>query len=276
MLCTYLLILVVSMMFLPSPCFPFSTTRRFYHRVAVTTGSDITRLYSSTSTDNEKSNNNSATVPTTPPSRAKLLPHVLRYRGSVDEGYGRGGKKLGVPTANLPSSLFQNALEDVATGVYFGWAAIERNNNELLQVYKAVVNVGYSPTFEGKENKEKIIEAHLILEKAEEEEDHNENDGGDDDKASSITEDFYGIPMRLQLIGFLREEKKFDSFPELIAQILADVDDARLSLDCHPYQSCRSDAFFSLGDTAWIGNGGGDQGASWENEPIQPFLDSLE
>ncbi|OEU18533.1 riboflavin kinase, partial [Fragilariopsis cylindrus CCMP1102] len=169
----------------------------------------------------------------------------LRYRGSVDEGYGRGGKKLGVPTANLPSSLFQNALEDVATGVYFGWAAIERNNNELLQVYKAVVNVGYSPTFEGKENKEKIIEAHLILEKEEEEEDHNENDGGDDDKTSNIIEDFYGIPMRLQLLGFLREEKKFDSFPELIAQILADVDDARLSLDCHPYQSCRSDAFFS-------------------------------
>jgi riboflavin kinase len=263
MLCIYPLILAVSMMFLPSPCFPFSTTRRFYHRVAVTAFAF--------NTDNEKSNSNGTTVTTTlPPSRAKLLPHALRYRGLVDEGYGRGGKKLGVPTANLPSSLFQNALEDVTTGVYFGWTALERNDNELLQVYKAVVNVGYSPTFEGKENKEKVIEAHLILEKEE------EDDDGDDDKTSSIIEDFYGIPMRLQLIGFLREEKKFDSFPELIAQILADVDDARLSLDCHPYQSCRSDTFFSLGDTAWIGNGGGDEGASWESEPIQPFLDSLE
>ena len=53
---------------------------------------------------------------------AKKKPHrcldkVIRLRGSVDDGYGRGGKKLGFPTANLPSSLFADALEEVSTGV---------------------------------------------------------------------------------------------------------------------------------------------------------------
>lgn len=197
-----------------------------------------------------------------PPSRARLLPNVLRYRGSVDQGYGRGGKKLGVPTANLPSSLFQNALEDLTVGVYFGWAALERDESDQnYPVYKAVVNVGYSPTFEGEENKEKIIEAHLIVEQNEK-----ATSADDDGEGKSTIEDFYGIPMRLQLIGFLREEKKFDSFPELIAQINADVEDAKLSLDCQPYKSYSTDPFFVK--SAWIGDGGGDEVASWEVAPI--------
>jgi len=47
-------------------------------------------------------------------------------RGEVATGYGRGGKKLGVPTANLPESLFADSLRDVPPGVYFGWAEVAR------------------------------------------------------------------------------------------------------------------------------------------------------
>jgi riboflavin kinase len=195
--------------------------------------------------------------------RARLLPTILRYRGVVDRGYGRGGKKLGVPTANLPASLFQNALEDVSTGVYFGWATLE--GQERQEVYKAVVNVGYSPTFEGQENREKIIEAHLIVV----------------DSGRATLPDFYGVPLRLQLIGFLREERKFDSFAQLIAQIHADVIDAKSSLDYFPYLACSNDPFLIIGDTespksitpsTWVGNGGGDEVASWEVGPILEFL----
>lgn len=214
-----------------------------------------------------------------PPSRAKLLPDVLRYRGSVDQGYGRGGKKLGVPTANLPSSLFQNALEEVTTGVYFGWAALERSeNNGNYELHKAVVNVGYSPTFEGEENKEKIIEAHLIVEQDREKEAGSIDVDGEETENSdrkTVIEDFYGVPMSLQLVGFLREERKFESFPELIAQINADVEDAKLSLDCQPYKLCRADPFFCKTSTVWIGSGGGDEIASWESAPIEKFLDSI-
>ena len=251
--------LTITASLFPSACMAF-TNNDLYR---TSTGS---RLYSSTSDDD-----------VVLPSRARLLPNVLRYRGSVDEGYGRGGKKLGVPTANLPSSLFQNALEDVATGVYFGWAALERNGkSDDYELHKAVVNVGYSPTFEGEENKEKIIEAHLIVEDKENDED-NSSDGEKTENSDNkvIIEDFYGVPMKLQLVGFLREEKKFDSFPELIAQIHADVKDAKLSLDCQPYQSCRTDAFFSHTSPAWIGSGGGDETASWESAPIESFLDSV-
>ncbi|EEC48785.1 predicted protein, partial [Phaeodactylum tricornutum CCAP 1055/1] len=152
----------------------------------------------------------------------------LRLRGKVDSGYGRGGKKLGFPTANLPSRLFQNALQDVPAGVYFGWALLE--SDELAApgrniAHKAVVNVGFSPTFEGQENAEKIVEAHLMAEEP-------------------LT-DFYNETMRLQLHGFLRPEIKFSSFPDLIKQINADVVDAKEALDVSPFVGFKSDLFFS-------------------------------
>ncbi|CAM9829915.1 unnamed protein product, partial [Heterosigma akashiwo] len=52
----------------------------------------------------------------------RALDTVLGVEGEVSQGYGRGGKKLGVPTANLPESLFSENLSAVRTGVYFGWA----------------------------------------------------------------------------------------------------------------------------------------------------------
>ena len=125
--------------------------------------------------------------------RARALSEIMRFRGTVDTGYGRGGKKLGFPTANLPCRLFRDALQDVTNGVYFGWAVLEGETQGRKTPHRAVVNVGYSPTFEGKENPEKIVEAHLIFE-----EDANPLD----------PPDFYGEAMRLQLIGFLRPEIK--------------------------------------------------------------------
>lgn len=172
------------------------------------------------------------------------LPQILRFRGNVDSGYGRGGKKLGFPTANLPESLFANALENVSTGVYFGWAVVEGREG----THKAAVNVGYSPTFEGKENREKIIEAHLIPEEP--------------------LEDFYNEPMRLSLIGFLRPEQKFDSFPDLMAAITNDVANAKEALMVEPYASLQSDSFLVNTNKDWVGMSGGDSTASWEFEDL--------
>lgn len=183
------------------------------------------------------------------------LAQQMRFRGKVDSGYGRGGKKLGVPTANLPESLFSSALKDVATGVYFGWAVIEDSSDDGTtkkgrnQIHKAVVNVGYSPTFAGEENKEKIIEAHLIL----------------DNPETDMEGDFYHETMRLLLTGFLRPEQKFDSFPDLIAQINLDIACAKEALTtAKPYVDLKEDAFFASDDTIWLGKDGGDELASWE------------
>jgi riboflavin kinase len=178
------------------------------------------------------------------------LPQVLRFRGTVDSGYGRGGKKLGFPTANLPESLFFNALENVSTGVYFGWAVVEGRNGEI---HKAAVNVGYSPTFEGKENTEKIIEAHLIPDEP--------------------LEDFYGETMRLALCGFLRPEQKFDSFPDLMAAITNDVSNAKEALTVEPYASLQADSFLVNANVEWIGTSGGDATASWEFQDLSAALE---
>lgn len=158
----------------------------------------------------------------------KALSTILKFRGTVATGYGRGGKKLGFPTANLPSSLFAEALADVRTGVYFGWAVIEKPKDGTDGTgydipHKAVVNVGYSPTFEGKENAEKIIEAHLMPE--------------------GELSDFYGQKMRLLLGGFLRPERKFPSFPDLIAAINNDVVCAKQALDLEPFAGLKAEEF---------------------------------
>ncbi|KAL3823615.1 hypothetical protein ACHAXA_005596 [Cyclostephanos tholiformis] len=227
----------------------------------------------------------------------KSINPILRLRGNVASGYGRGGKKLGVPTANLPASLFQSALEEIPNGVYFGWAVVEdrekrgcRSDDDGIvksrmgrdTPIKAVVNVGYSPTFEGKENKERIVEAHLITSHspmttpeakpassaaAKYDDEGTKNDVEGDVTASEIEGDFYNETMRLQLIGYLRPERKFDSFPELIAQIHRDIGNANWALDSMPFVLSKEDEFVKDGGVGnWIGLDGGDATASWEYE----------
>ena len=189
----------------------------------------------------------------------RALREILRLRGPVASGYGRGGKQLGIPTANLPESLFADALVSVQPGVYFGWAMIEGSAEGDASTqkqgrnvsYKAVVNVGYSPTFVGKENKEKIIEAHLIV-------------GEDDVK---IKGDFYNETMRLSLIGALRPEKKFASFQDLLAAIHFDIDCAKEALLLPPFSDFRTESFLTYNGakwTTWVGADGGNTIASWE------------
>ena len=169
----------------------------------------------------------------------------------------------------LPASLFQSALEDVSNGVYFGWAVIEQQSPWGNRPIKAVVNVGYSPTFEGQENQEKIVEAHLITNSSpmEMNEAANTNDDSalDEDVVTEIEGDFYDETMRLQLIGYLRPEQKFDSFPELIAQIHRDIGNAHWALGEMPFIFSKEDEFVKHG-VNWIGSGGGDVTASWEYE----------
>lgn len=197
------------------------------------------------------------------------LRDVVRFRAPVARGYGRGGKKLGFPTANLESSpVIRAALEEVPTGVYFGWAVLEDFSKDVQRTgrntwHRAVVNVGLSPTFEGKENGEKIVEAHLIL--------NSEKD---------IEGDFYDETMRLALSGFLRPEKKFPSFPDLINAINGDVANAREALGTQLFVVLKTDGFLadlclgSLVDSSavWVGASGGDENASYEFQNLEEAI----
>lgn len=62
--------------------------------------------------------------------------------------------------------------------------------------------------------------------------------------------------MRLQLHGFLRREIKFPSFPALIAQINADVQEANTAPDLEPHRRLRVDPFLVVDEpTMWVGGG---------------------
>jgi len=66
--------------------------------------------------------------------------------GKVTTGYGRGSRKLGFPTANLPHFDLALTKHAVRNGVYFGWITIESPPYEKI-IYPCVANIGVSPTF---------------------------------------------------------------------------------------------------------------------------------
>ena len=144
---------------------------------------------------------------------AALCGRLPALAGPVSQGFGRGSRKLGIPTANLPCSLFQQALAELPCGVYVGWARVRG------RVHKCVCNVGFSPTFAGQENPEKIVEAHII--------------------DTAFESDFYGESMGLLLLGFIREERKFGSLDELLATIKADIATASRALKEEPLSYCQ-------------------------------------
>jgi riboflavin kinase/FMN adenylyltransferase len=121
----------------------------------------------------------------------KMLGRHYQIRGQVVKGRDRGGKLLGIPTANI------NLLDELCpkTGIYA--VTVEYNH----RLYKAVANIGYSPTFD---DNEFTVEVHLI------------------DFSATI----YGEKIRVNFIERIRDEKKFASISELKAQINQDIQTA--------------------------------------------------
>jgi hypothetical protein len=153
---------------------------------------------------------------------------TLLWRGR----YGRGSKSLGVPTANLPHFSEQLQTSTFANGVYFGWAHVRGDNS----VYPVVANIGTSPTFVGHENAVAIIESHLLGR-----ENGGKNGSGSDMDTDTDTDtrayadsnavpqfsDFYGRPMAVALVGYMRSERRFEGVDALVAQIRHDLSAGR-------------------------------------------------
>lgn len=117
--------------------------------------------------------------------RALGAPYFISGRVSHGERIGRG---LGFPTLNFPEETGRVKLK---RGVYRCAALISG------RLYHAVTNVGVCPTFDGRASH---IEAHL----------------------ADFSGDIYGESVRLYFLGYLREEKRFDSPDELKMQIKVD------------------------------------------------------
>jgi riboflavin kinase/FMN adenylyltransferase len=122
----------------------------------------------------------------------RLLGRPPALTGTVVRGDGRG-RELGYPTANL-SFAYRPALP--AIGIYAGWAIGQR----------ALVSIGRRPTFH--DDGEVVVEAHLL-----------DWDG-----------DLYDTELRVEVAERLREERRFGSVEELVAQMREDEAAARTVL----------------------------------------------
>jgi riboflavin kinase/FMN adenylyltransferase len=128
----------------------------------------------------------------------KLLGRNYSIQGVVEKGDARG-RMLGFPTANIrPVVDFYPKI-----GVYACRATVVGDKTQT--VHKAVTNIGLNRTFVEGENHPIKVEAHLL----------------------GFSGDLYGKTMKLELIRYLREEKKFAGIEELKAQIARDADEAK-------------------------------------------------
>ena len=124
-------------------------------------------------------------------------PHEVR--GTVVPGDRRGGAELGFPTANVavpPEILLP------ADGIYAGWYV--RPGGERRA---AAISVGRRPTFTP-DAEASVLEAYLL----------------------DFAGDLYGEAGRVQFVQRLRDEVRFDSVDDLVAQMRADVEATREAL----------------------------------------------
>ena len=136
-------------------------------------------------------------------SASRLLGRFHQVRGVVVRGDGRGGPELGYPTANLdvPSEV---ALP--GEGIYA--CRYQRADGS---VYDAAASVGHRPTFHTREGAP-LLEAFLL-----------DFDG-----------DLYGEQARVSFVERLRDDKRFASVDDLVAQMAVDVAAARVVLASAP------------------------------------------
>ncbi len=155
----------------------------------------------------------------------KILP--IRMISKVVAGFGRGSKDLGIPTANLSSSMedmkCKMSFESLPTGIYYGFARLEEQEGgdtttypkkkNLRGVYKAAISIGYNPCYK---NTHKTIEPHLIA--PPEHPSRNTSACGE-----TQFHDLYNETMRVSIVGYLRPELPFDGLDKLIVAIKSDI-----------------------------------------------------
>ena len=128
----------------------------------------------------------------------RMLGRNYQIRGTVAHGRDRGGRLLGIPTANL------NLHDELCpkAGVYA--VIVQYNGNR----YPGVANIGYSPTFD---DHVFTVEVHIL----------------------DFAQDIYGERIMINFVQRLRDEIKFANIAMLIEQIDADIAQARRILEPH-------------------------------------------
>lgn len=118
----------------------------------------------------------------------RFLGYHFTINGTVVNGKQLGGK-IGFPTANI--NVMESYKLIPKTGVYVVRSLI---NGSFVN---GMMNIGYRPTVDGKHQ---TIEVHFF----------------------DFNQDLYHQKVTVELLYFLREEQKFDSVEDLIAQLKKD------------------------------------------------------
>ena len=129
-----------------------------------------------------------------------MLGRPYQAIGTITGGHGLG-TEIGFPTLNMRWTPEARPAHGVyLAGVNFGDSPV---------AMPAVANYGVRPTVE--EGAEPLLEAHLL---------------GDGEEGADLAELGPGQAVSVDLLHFLRAERKFDSLEELKVQIAADKESA--------------------------------------------------
>ena len=144
----------------------------------------------------------------------KTIPlEKIELSGRVVNGYKRGSKELGVPTANLemcPDNI--KKIENLLPGVYSGtvqFITAESNSEELAEKYgegfmekklRTALSIGWNPSYD---NSQRTIESYIL--------DEFEND-------------FYGEELKIEITNYIRAESNYSSLDHLIMAIHNDIE----------------------------------------------------
>ncbi len=120
----------------------------------------------------------------------RLLGRYYAVSGTVIHGRGKG-HLIGFPTANID---IDGEYVRPAPGVYAGYIRIGE------ETYKTMMNIGHNPTFNYRSDLS--VEAHIL----------------------HFSADIYGREVTVELVKYLRPEKRFEFRDELVCQLIADRD----------------------------------------------------
>ncbi|KAF9045999.1 riboflavin kinase [Hymenopellis radicata] len=150
-------------------------------------------------------------------------PYPIHLCGPVQHGFGRGGKDLGCPTANLPDESIEPISSVCKPGVYYGYAQVcpaDGLSEDDVKVYPMAMSLGWNPYYK---NERLTAEIHIIHE---------------------FKTDFYGLEMRAIVLGYIRPQLDYTSREALIADIDTDKRVALNSLLRPAYKSFECDPHF--------------------------------
>lgn len=128
----------------------------------------------------------------------EMLGYDYYIKGKVVEGFKRG-RQIGYPTANIEVSDKYRLIP--MNGVYVVRVELESNSintSENINKFYGMANIGFRPTFDN--DKKLSIEVNIF----------------------DFNQDVYGKNLKVSFINYIRNEQKFNSIDEIIAQLKKD------------------------------------------------------